>query len=168
MARGIEMKDWETPEALAKLKSWSKCSKTEIARRIGISRATLDRWAAKSTKINNALVQGDVQHCNEVEDSLYTSCHDRMVIEVAEKQLIGKDGKPMMDDDGKPVTVKEVKQRWIAGDPRAQQYYLERRNPNRWPEAVKVEDDEAGKDEVIGFIPAPDVMEEPAQEREGV
>lgn len=167
MARGIEMKDWETPEALAKLKSWSKCSKTEIARRIGISRATLDRWAAKSAKINNALVQGDARHCNEVEDSLYTSCHDRMVVEVTEKQVLGKDGRPLVDDDGRPVTTVETKQRWIAGDPRAQQYYLERRNPNRWPSVAPVED-EGKETEVVGFIPAPDVMEPPEQEREGV
>lgn len=166
MARGIEMRDWETPEALVKLKSWSKCSKTEISRRIGISRATLDRWAAKSAKINNALVQGDVQHCNEVEDSLYTSCHDRMVVEVTEKQVIGKDGRPMVDENGKPVMTVETKQRWLAGDPRAQQYYLERRNPNRWPEAVKVED-EGKETDVIGFIPAPEVMEAPAQEGDG-
>ena len=161
MARGIEMKDWETPEALAKLKSWSKCSKTEIARRIGISRATLDRWAAKSTKINNALVQGDVQHCNEVEDSLYTSCHDRTVVEIIHKMAYNA-------SRGMYEEVTETRERVIPGDPRAQQYYLERRNPNRWPEAVKVEDDTEGKNEVIGFIPAPDVMEEPTQECEGV
>lgn len=162
------IRDWEQPEKLELLKSWTVLSKKEIAAKIGIDRTTLNRWAKKSLKIYNALCQGDAENCGKVESSAEKSCHDRVVIETVERQMIGKDGMPMKDENGKPVFMIERRTRVIPGDPRAQQYYLERRNPNRWPEAVKAEDDTEGKDEVIGFIPAPDVMEEPAQEREGV
>lgn len=152
MARGIKIEHWETAEKLDELRSLSKHTLTEIAAHIGIHRATLDAWCKKSPAIREALTQYDKQRSIEVEQAVYDSCFDRKIKAKTKKQSL--------DRDGNVHELAEEKEVVVPADPRAQRYWLNNRNPERWSERPETASDEG--QEVVSFIPVPDRMSVPA------
>lgn len=73
MARPSQKYDYySSAEGLAKLKEWKGkgLSDTQIAKNIGIGRATLNRWMNKSPEIKNALSEGLELLEKELENAL--------------------------------------------------------------------------------------------------
>lgn len=160
MARGVKIEDWETEEALALLKSVSSMTMEEIATRvIGLkSRRTLYNWCRKSEAINKALQQKvDEETRREVEAEVIKSCFDRKMKIKTKKQAL--------DRDGVVHNLEEEREYVIPADFRAQAYVLNNRAPGRWSAKPVAEVDETA---VAGFIPVPNLMDEPKDEGEEV
>lgn len=150
MARNVRMQDWETPEALATLKSVASLSMEEIATKIiGLkSRSTLYRWCVKSELIANALTQKiDEDTRREVEAELRKNCFDRKMKIKTKKQVVDRAG--IVHD------LEETREYVIPGDFRAQAYVLNNRAPGRWSQKPMAEAESGGN--YAGFIPAPEV-----------
>lgn len=155
MARGVNIEDWVTPEALAEIKSIAKLTLKEIADYIGISVSTLRRWRKQSEAFDEAIQQKvDVEERKKVQQALYDACFDRKVKTVTKKQTLGRDG--VVHD------LVEEKTTVIPADVRAQKFYLTNRHPARWQEKVTVEA-EGDAAAVASFIPVMDRMEVPEE-----
>lgn len=144
------MADWETPEALERLKAVSSLTMEQIAREIiGINRTTLYKWCVKSESINQALTQKvDEEKRREVEAELLKNCFDRKMKVRTRKQALDRDG--IVHD------LEEEKEVFIPGDFRAQAYVLNNRAPGRWSQKPENHDDEAV---IAGFIPVTDILD---------
>lgn len=156
MARGIKIEQWETAEKLAELRSLAKCTLTEISAHIGIHRSTLDSWCKKSPAIRDALTQYDKQRAAAVEAAIYDACFDR-------KKKI-KITKQAVDRFGDVHDLEETKEVIIPADVRAQKYWLNNRNPERWtdrPTAI-AQDGEC----VSAFIPIPEMLPDEEEQEE--
>ena len=147
MARGIKIEQWETTEKLEELRSLSKYTLTQIAAHIGIHRSTLDAWCKKSPAIREALTQYDKQRAVEVEHAMFDACFDRKMKVKIKKQTL--------DRDGNVHDLEEEKEIAVPADVRAQKYWLNNRNPERWSEKPETTDEGT---EVVSFIPVPDRM----------
>ena len=148
MARGVNIEDWTTPEALDELRKIAKLTLKEIADYIGVSVSTLRRWRKQSQEFDEAIQQKvDVEERKRVQQALYEACFDRKVKTVTKKQVL--------DRAGEVHDLVEEKTTVIPADVRAQRFYLTNRHPARWQEKVTVEKESEGT--YIGFIPAPEV-----------
>ena len=155
MARGVNIEDWTTPEALDELRKIAKLPLQEIADYIGISESTLRRWRKQSQELDEAIQQKvDIEERKKVQQALYEACFDRKVKTVTRKQVL--------DRAGEVHDLVEEKTTVIPADVRAQKYYLNNRYPARRQEKVTVEQD-AGAAEVASFIPVMDRMEVPEE-----
>ena len=141
LARDIKLKDWEDEDHLALLRSVSDQSIRKIAEFIGIAPSTLGEWKKKSPKIAAALSQDNPQREINVNDSIYRSTHDRVVPTVEVETIYDVNGKAV----GKKVKEKQVV---IPASFAAQRYWAERCR-------------ETSGGAVAGFIPVPDLMDEP-------
>lgn len=128
MARDAKIEDWETDEGLALLSKWSTMTLKEIADRIGISQSTLKRWCKKSDAIRAVLY--DREKCEAVEQAVYDCCFDRIKTVTIKRQVL--------DSSGTVRELTEVKEVALPADGRAQKYWLNNRNPNRWRDKVEV------------------------------
>ncbi len=159
MARGVNIEDWTTEEALAELKSIAKLTLKDIAAYIGISESTLRRWRKQSEAFDEAIQQKvDVEERKKVQQALYEACFDRKVKTVTKKQTLDRAG--VVHD------LVEEKTTVIPADVRAQKFYLTNRAPARWQEKVKVES-EGDIAPVASFIPVMDRMEVPKENTVG-
>lgn len=148
MARGVNIEDWTTPEALEELRKIAKLTLNEIADYIGVSVSTLRRWRKQSQEFDEAIQQKvDIEDRKKVQEALLQACFDRKIKTVNKKQVVDRDG--VVHD------LVEEKTTVIPGDVRAQKFYLTNRHPARWQEKVTVEKESEGT--YIGFIPAPEV-----------
>ena len=156
MARGVNLEDWTTKEALDELKSIAKLTLKDIAGYIGISESTLRRWRKQSQAFDEAIQQKvDIEDRKKVQQALLDACFDRRIKTVNTKQV--------MDKDGNVHDLVEVKTTVIPGDVRAQKFYLTNRHPARWQEKVTVEAD-AETMAVASFIPVQARMETPGED----
>ena len=128
MARGVSIEDWDCPEGLELLRQWSGLDLGEIAKRMGITRTTLSRWCKKCDAIRAVLY--DRKKCEAVEREVYASCFDRTRVVKLQKQVL--------DKNGEVKTLIEEKAVVLPADFRAQKYWLNNRNPDRWKEKVEV------------------------------
>ena len=128
MARGVSIEDWDCPEGLELLREWSGLDLGEIAGRMGITRTTLSRWCKNSDAIRAVLY--DREKCEAVEREVYASCFDRTRVVELQKQVL--------DKNGEVKTLIEEKAVVLPADFRAQKYWLNNRNPDRWKEKVEV------------------------------
>ena len=144
MARNVKLKDWEDEDHLALLRSVADQSLRKIAEFIGIAPSTLGEWRKKSKKIDEALSQDNAQREINVNDSIYRSTHDRVVPTVEIETVYDESGKPV----GKKVKEKQVV---IPASFAAQRY---------WAERCAASSGGA----VAGFIPVPDLMDEPDED----
>lgn len=155
MARGVNIEDWTTPEALDELRKIAKLTLQEIADYIGVSMSTLRRWRKQSQELDEAIQQKvDIEERKKVQQALYEACFDRKVKTVTRKQVL--------DRAGEVHDLVEEKTTVIPADVRAQKFYLTNRHPARWQEKVTVEQD-TGAAEVASFIPVMDRMEVPEE-----
>lgn len=155
MARGVNLEDWTTPEALDELRRIAKLTLKDIAAYIGISESTLRRWRKQSQDFDEAIQQKvDVEERKRVQQALYEACFDRKVKTVTKKQVL--------DRAGEVHDLVEEKTMVIPADVRAQKFYLTNRHPARWQEKATVaQETEEG---VVSFIPVQARMETPGED----
>lgn len=157
MARGVNIEDWTTPEALDELRKIAKLTLQEIADYIGISPSTLRRWRKQSQELDEAIQQKvDIEERKKVQQALYEACFDRKVKTVTKKQVL--------DRAGEVHDLVEEKTTVIPADVRAQKFYLTNRHSARWQEKVTVEQE--ARDDIVSFIPVPELMPEEECEEE--
>lgn len=158
MARGVNIEDWTTPEALEELRKIAKLTLNEIADYIGVSVSTLRRWRKQSQEFDEAIQQKvDIEDRKKVQEALLQACFDRKIKTVNKKQVVDRAG--VVHD------LVEEKTTVIPGDVRAQKFYLTNRHPARWQEKATVaQETEEG---VVSFIPVMDRMEVPQEGMSG-
>ncbi len=155
MARGVNLEDWTTEEALAEIKSIAKLTLKDIAAYIGISESTLRRWRKQSEAFDEAIQQKvDVEDRRKVQQALLEACFDRKIKVINKKQVV--------DRNGDVHDLVEEKTTVIPADVRAQRFYLTNRHPARWQEKVTVEA-EGDVAPVVSFIPVQGRMEVPEE-----
>jgi hypothetical protein len=119
---------WEQAESLERLKEWasdaSSISIKDIAKRMGIDRATLYRWMQSSPKICDAIMCGRDKADGLVENATYRACIGYEVEETEERDVVTK--------DGRVVTLKTTRRRYIPPDTKAAQFWLCNRQPETW------------------------------------
>lgn len=104
----------------------------EIAKNLGIHRATFYRWIEKYRDFGDAIKKGREQKANpEVENALYKSAVGYWVEE--EKKIIFK------SKDGKETIKVEKTKKWIPPNPTAQIFYLKNRISERWSDKQKLD-----------------------------
>jgi transcriptional regulator with XRE-family HTH domain len=158
VARGVNLEDWTTQEALEEIRGIAKLTLKEIADYIGISVSTLRRWRLQSEELDEAIQQKvDREDRKKVQEALLASCFDRKVKTVINKQVVDRDG--VVHD------LVEEKTTVIPADVRAQKFYLTNRHPVRWKDRVTV--DVEGADEVAAFIPITDRAVNPEEAATG-
>lgn len=128
MSRGVSMEDWTTPEGLDELRGMADGTIQDIAKAIGISPRTLNRWCERSDAIRDILY--DRKRCAMVEKEVYACCFDRTRKVKLRKQVI--------DKNGEIKELVEEKMVVLPADFRAQKYWLNNRNPDRWKDKVEV------------------------------
>ena len=88
MARGVNIEDWTTPEALEELKKIAKLTLKEIADYIGVSVSTLRRWRKQSQEFDEAIQQKvDIEDRKKVQEALLQACFDRKIKTVNKSRL---------------------------------------------------------------------------------
>ncbi len=124
MARG-KYKEWLTQEKLTLLRGWAKdgISDEQIAKNIGINRATLYDWKRKYGNIDDALKKGKEVADYEIENAMYKSAIGYFVEE--EKTYV-------TIVDGVPTKRLEKTKKWIAPNTAAQIFWLKNRKPETW------------------------------------
>ncbi len=102
----IPITDWLVPDKLTLLKGWARDGLTdkEIIQRIGISRATFDRWKQYA-------VTQDGHEVKPIAEAL-------------------KDGKEVIDYEVENALLKEA----LSGNTTAQIFWLKNRRPDKWRE----------------------------------
>ena len=128
MGRGVSIEDWESAEGLEQLRKWATLDLGEIAKHMGITRTTLSRWCKKSDAIRGVLY--DREMCEAVEKEVYACCFDRSRVVKLHKQVLDKNGEIKDLVEEKAVV--------LPADFRAQKYWLNNRNPDRWKDKVEV------------------------------
>lgn len=128
MGRGVSIEDWESAEGLDQLKKWATLDLGEIAKRMGITRTTLSRWCKKSDAIRAVLY--DREMCEAVEKEMYKICFERRYVVKQKKQVFDKNGEIKVLEEEKEVV--------LPADFRAQKYWMNNRNPDRWKDKVEV------------------------------
>lgn len=128
MGRDARIEDWDCPEGLELLRKWAGMDLESIAANMGITRTTLSRWCKKSDAIRAVLY--DRKMCKAVEKEVYANCFDRTKVVPYTEQV--------MDKNGNVQTLTKEKVVVLPADFRAQKYWLNNRNPERWKEKMEV------------------------------
>lgn len=130
MATKYKYHNWISPEGLVLIEGWARDGLVDdqIARKMGISRKTLNEWKTKHPAIGDALKNGKEYADYLVENALFKSALGYYVEEQEEKLTL----------DGSVVNTK--RQKYIAPDKTAQIFWLKNRRPDKWrdkPDSVK-------------------------------
>jgi transcriptional regulator with XRE-family HTH domain len=125
---------WRTPEGLTLLEGWARDGLTdeELARKIGVNRATFYDWKNRFSDISNAIKKGKEVIDYEVEQALLKRALGYTYTET--RREIDANGR-------KKVIVTEKK---VEPDTTAQIFWLKNRKPEKWrnnPEAPEGSDD---------------------------
>ena len=123
----------------------------EIARDVGVSRSTLNKWVAENAELSDALNEGRQSADSKVEESLYRKA---LGFTYTEKKTIVANGK-----DGQQQTARiEIVEREVPPDTTACIFWLKNRMSGQWREqnniVLNTSDDEARKEvaEIIDRI----------------
>ena len=136
MAKGLYEK-WLEPDNLLLLQGWRRdgLDLTQIAKNIGINRATLYKWCTAHDKISNALKKGTEVCCYETENALYKSALGYDVTETEQTETVYT--------DGTKVVTKRAKKRHIPPNLGAICFILKNRMPEKWRDRPEVVDTQA-------------------------
>lgn len=140
-----KINDWLEKDKLILLEGWARDGLTDeqIAKNIGISRASLYEWKKKEIDISDALKKGKEVVDFEVENALLKRALG-YTITIQEDKL---------DKNGRVHTLeKEVH---IPADTTAQIFWLKNRKPNNWKDKVETDEDKeavANASQVIAKI----------------
>ena len=162
MAKG-KFEVWQTDEGLVRLRGWARDGLTmeQIAKKIGISRSTLNEWIKKYTDISDAIKKGKEIADREIEESLFNKAKGfKVKVQKAFKlkkiTYDEKTGKKTKEEEVVEHAEEEV---YIPPDTVAMIFWLKNRKPDVWkdrPEAVMEASEEAA-----GVIEIPTVLELP-------
>lgn len=132
-----KMEAWETPKGLDILRELARrgASDEDIAKSIGVAKATLYRWKAKSDAIRDALQDGKLVADLEVEAVLFKKATGFTVTDTKTICFLDKDTGEMVP--GKmETTVKHV-----LPDTNAIIFWLKNRCPDLWKDKIVEEND---------------------------
>ena len=140
-----KINDWLEKDKLILLEGWARDGLTDeqIAKNIGISRASLYEWKKKEVDISDALKKGKEIADFEVENALLKKALGYTI--TLNKQKVTKDG-DVVD------TIEEVH---VPPDTTAQIFWLKNRKPNTWKDRVETDEDKeavANASQVIAKI----------------
>nr|DAE35527.1 MAG TPA: terminase small subunit [Caudoviricetes sp.] len=140
-----KINDWLEKDKLILLEGWARDGLTDeqIAKNIGISRASLYEWKKKEVDISDALKKGKEIVDFEVENALLKKALG-YTITIKEEKL---------DKDGCVHTLE--KDVYIPPDTTAQIFWLKNRKPNNWKDRVETDEDKeavANASQVIAKI----------------
>lgn len=140
-----KINDWLEKDKLILLEGWARDGLTDeqIAKNIGISRASLYEWKKKEVDIFDALKKGKEIIDFEVENALLKKALGYTITLKEEK----------LDKDGCVHTLE--KDVHIPPDTTAQIFWLKNRKPNNWKDRVETDEDKeavANASQVIAKI----------------
>ena len=140
-----KINDWLEKDKLILLEGWARDGLTDeqIAKNIGISRASLYEWKKKEVDIFDALKKGKEIVDFEVENALLKKALGYTITLKEEK----------LDKDGCVHTLE--KDVHIPPDTTAQIFWLKNRKPNNWKDKVETDEDKeavANASQVIAKI----------------
>lgn len=132
MAKG-KYEYWLTPEGLLKLEGWARDGLTDeqIARNMGVNKATLYRWKEKYCDICDTLKRGKDVVDRQVENALLRRALGYEYEEVKEKFEYGE------------ITERTVTKKEVVPDTTAQIFWLKNRKPDKWRDKPDYEDTSA-------------------------
>lgn len=86
--------EWLTEDGLMMITGWVRdgLTKEQVARKIGISVSTYDRWRTTYPPIRDAVKKGMVPVAEEIENNFYSRCQWRNVTEVTKETFRDEDG----------------------------------------------------------------------------
>ncbi len=136
-----KINDWLENDKLILLEGWARDGLTDeqIAKNIGISRASLYKWKKKEVDIFDALKKGKEVVDFEVENALL-------------KRALGYEYEEETYEKG--ILTKKVKKQ-VAPDTTAQIFWLKNRKPNTWKDRIETDEDKeavANASQVIAKI----------------
>lgn len=122
-----KINDWLEKDKLILLEGWARDGLTDeqIAKNIGISRASLYEWKKKEIDISDALKKGKEIVDFEVENALL-------------KRALGYEYEEETYENG--ILTKKVKKQ-VPPDTTAQIFWLKNRKPNNWKDRVETDED---------------------------
>lgn len=128
--------EWLTPDGLSRIEQWAREGLTDdqIAKKMGVNRATLYRWMSEHCDIRDALKKGKAPVDFEVENALLKRALGFEYEETSVEEYEYPTGK--LDEDGMPVFHKTTRTKTVTKkalpDVTAQIYWLNNRRPDRW------------------------------------
>ena len=127
MAKGKYQK-WLEPDGLLLLEGWARDGLTDdqLARKMGISRSTLNAWKAAYPGISDALKKGKEVVDIEVENALL-------------KRALGYEYVETMDERSPDGVKHRETVKFIPPDVTAQIFWLKNRRPEIWREKQQIE-----------------------------
>lgn len=136
-----KINEWLEKDKLILLEGWARDGLTDeqIAKNIGISRASLYEWKKKEVDIFDALKKGKEVIDFEVENALL-------------KRALGYEYEEETYENG--ILTKKVKKQ-VAPDTTAQIFWLKNRKPSNWKDRVETDEDKeavANASQVIAKI----------------
>ena len=134
MAKG-KFQKWLTPEGLIKIRGWARDGLTdeEIARKIGVNRATLYDWQRKYPDISDAIKSNKEVADREVEQALFRKATGYQAKEVTRERRFNP-----VTHAYELVVTKET-EKHVAPDTAAQIFWLKNRKPDMWRDKREVE-----------------------------
>ena len=142
MAKG-KYEYWLTDDGLLLLAAWARDGLTDeqIAKNMGISKATLYRWKDKYCDICDALKKGKEIVDIEVENALYKKATG-YTVEVTKpiklKEVKYENGRKVSEKEYIEMATEEV---YIPPETAAQVFWLKNRRPDKWRDKVEAVDD---------------------------
>jgi len=142
-----------TPKRVADL-SKAGARDVDIAKELGISRATLNNWEKKYPELLDTLKEGKEEVDKKVVCALLKNALGYTVTETKRyfKPLFSSNGDPVIGNDGKQVKAlirEEVTDKEVQPSTVAQIFWLKNRQPQDWRQNVTQTDWEKSKGEVI-------------------
>ena len=132
-----KMEAWETPKGLDILRGLARrgLSDEDIAKSIGINKATLYRWKAKSAVISDTLKEGKLVADLAVESALFKKATGFTVTDTKTTSFLDKESGELVE--GKS----EVTTKHILPDTLAIMFWLKNRRPDLWKDKVTEQGD---------------------------
>lgn len=134
MAKG-KYQEWLQPEGLLKLEAWARNGLTEeqIAKNMGISRSTLNKWKNEYSDISDTLKRGKDIVDIQVENALLKRALGYKYTETT-KELVTN----IKTGEQKLVVTKTVEKE-VQPDTTAQIFWLKNRKPEAWRDKQNVQ-----------------------------
>ena len=134
-----KMEAWETPKGLDILRGLARrgLSDEDIAKSIGINKATLYRWKAKSAVISDTLKEGKLVADLAVESALFKKATGFTVTDTKTTSFLDKETGELVE--GKS----EVTTKHVLPDTLAIMFWLKNRRPDLWKDKVTEQSDTA-------------------------
>jgi len=150
MANG-KWQQWTEPENIERIVNWAANGLTneEMARNMGVHRATLQRWMVDHGDICDAIKRGRLLACEAIENALFKKATG-MVLEDTVEEYKGelRDGKP-----SNGTVTKRTVRRQVPPDTAAVIFYLKNRMPDKYSDRRTVEVEPTVPTVVLGIEP---------------